>query len=150
MSTAHDEEIDQDLRFEDKEKELCNGEKVRRVDTFVSTSRKEISISHCYSKEKCPKGLEDCLIETFKTPIKLGLLSKKHIITQNVVFMEQEGYEAKQEVRRLKKELIASKKIIKAFQTVSTTPVELKKQASFHVAWQLIKDILKKEMMETI
>lgn len=64
--------------------------------------------------------------------------------------MEQEGYKAKKEVRRFKKELTASRKIIKEFQTVSTTPVELKKQALLHAGWELMKDQLKKEMMETI
>lgn len=54
MSTAHDKETDQVMRFEDKEEELFDGEKVRKVDTFVSTTRKEISISHCYSKERHP------------------------------------------------------------------------------------------------
>lgn len=54
MSTTHDEEIEQDVRSKDKEEELSNGEKVRNVDTFVSNSRKEISINHCYSKEKHP------------------------------------------------------------------------------------------------
>jgi len=55
MSIAHDEEIDQELWYEDEEEELSNGEKVRRIDTFVSTSLKEISISNYYSKEKHPK-----------------------------------------------------------------------------------------------
>jgi len=73
MSTTHDEDIDQDRRFEDEKEELSDSEKVRREDTFVSTSRKEISISHCYFKEKCPKGPEDCMIETFKMLAKLGL-----------------------------------------------------------------------------
>lgn len=115
----------------------------------VSTNKKEISISHCHSKEKHPKGPKHCLIESFKTPAKLGLSARKHIVTQNTTVMEQEGYEAKQEVRRLKKELTASRKIIKEFHNVSTTPVELKKQASFHVGWELMKNSLK-EMMETI
>lgn len=90
------------------------------------------------------------MMETFEMPAKLGLSARKHIVTQNAAVMEQEGYEAKQEVRRLEKELTASRKIIKGFQTVGTTPVELKKQASFHVGWELMKDVLKKEMMETI
>lgn len=67
------------------------------------------------------------MIETFKMPVKLGLSATKHIVTQNVVVMEQEGYEAKKEVRRLKKELTANKKIIKELQNVSPTPAELKK-----------------------
>jgi len=128
MSTAHDEEIDQDLWFKDEEEELSDGEKMRRVDTFVTTSRKETSISHCYSKEKCPIGPEDCMIKTFKMPVKLGLTARKHIVNQNVVVMEQEGYKAKKEVRRLKKKLTTCRKIIKEFQTVSTTLVELKKR----------------------
>lgn len=37
MSKTHDEEIDQDLRSEDEEEELSDGEKMRRVDTFVTT-----------------------------------------------------------------------------------------------------------------
>lgn len=149
MSTAHDEDIDQDLHSEDEEEELSNGEKSRRVDTFVATSRKEISISHCYSKEKHPQRTEDCVIETSKMPVKLGLTTKKHIVTQNAV-MEQEGYEAKKEVKRLKKELTASKKVIKEFQKISTTPLHLQKQTSFHEGWELMKEQLKNEVMEAI
>lgn len=52
------------------------------MDTFVSTSQKEISISHCYSKEKHPQRAEDCVIETFKMPVKLGLTARKHIVTR--------------------------------------------------------------------
>lgn len=52
MSMTHDEEIDQDLRSEDEEEELFDGEKMRRVDIFVTSSKREISINHCYSKEK--------------------------------------------------------------------------------------------------
>jgi len=149
MGMTHDEDIDPYLRSEDEEEELFDGEKVRRIDTYVSTNRKEISISHCYSKEKHPKGLEDCLIETFEMPANLGLSERKHIVTQNATVMGQVGYEAKQEVKRLKKELTTNRKIIKEFQIVSTTLVELKKQASFHVGWELMKNSLK-EMMETI
>jgi len=90
------------------------------------------------------------MIETFKIPVKLGLIACKHIVTQNVVIMEQEGYEAKKEVKRLKKELTASKKVIKEFQTINNTPSDLKKQASFHEEWELMKEQLKREMMETI
>ena len=50
----------------------------------------------------------------------------------------------------MKKELTASRKIIKEFQTISNTPIEFKKQASFHVGWEVMKDVLKKETMETI
>jgi len=60
MSKAHDEDIDQDLHSEDEEKELSNGERIRRIDTFFSTSQKEISISHCYATEKHPQREEDC------------------------------------------------------------------------------------------
>jgi len=51
---------------------------------------------------------------------------------QNAAIMEQEGYEAKKEVKRLKQELMASRKIIKEFQKISTTPLNLQKQTSFH------------------
>lgn len=88
MSTAHDEEIDQDLRSKDEEEELFDGEKMRRVDTFVTTSREEIFISYCCFEEKPSRALEDYMIETFKMPVKLGLTTKKHIVTQNVVVME--------------------------------------------------------------
>ena len=54
MSTIDDEKIDLDLRSEDCEEELFDGEKMRSVDTFVTTSRKEIPISYCYSREKRP------------------------------------------------------------------------------------------------
>lgn len=151
MSMAHDEEIDPYMMSEDEEKLLSDGENVRRVDNYVSTTRKEISISYYYSKEKHRKGPEDCILETFKIPAKLGLLRTKHIVTQNIVFMEQEGYKAKYEVRIFNKELTSSRKIIKDFKPVSTTLVEIKKKASFDVViWELMKDTLKKEMMETI
>lgn len=88
MSTTHDEEIYQDMRSEDKEEELFDGEKVRRVETFVSTTRKAISINHCYSKEKHPQRLVDYMTKTFKMPVKLGLIARKHIATQNVVITE--------------------------------------------------------------
>lgn len=90
------------------------------------------------------------MIEMFKMPVKLGMTAHKHILTQNAAFMEWEGYEAKKQVKRMKKELTASMKIIKEFQTISTTTVDLKKQASFHVGWELMKEQLKSEMMETI
>lgn len=48
------------------------------------------------------------------------------------------------------KELTTNMKIIKEFQIVSTTPVDLKKQNAFHEGWELMKDLLKKEMMQTI
>lgn len=82
MSTAHDEEIDLDLRSEDEEEELSDGEKFRRVNTFVSTTRKEISINHYYSKEKHPQRPKDCIIETFKMSVTLGLTARKHFVTQ--------------------------------------------------------------------
>lgn len=148
MSTTHDEEIDQDLRFEDKEEDLPDGEKMRQVETFVITSRK-ISISHRYSKEKHPKGPKDCMIKTFKMLVKLGLTTKRHIFSENAVIMEREGYEAKEEVMKLKIELTKCRKTIKEFQTISTTLVELKKQVSFHEGWAKMKNI-RKEEMETI
>lgn len=83
-------------------------------------------------------------------PVKLGLIAKRHIVIENATVMEQEGYEAKKEVSKLKKELTACRKTIKEFQTVSTTLVELKKQASFHEGWEKMKNLLKKEMVETI
>lgn len=45
---------------------------------------------------------------------------------------------------------MTSRKIINEFQTISTTLIEFKKKALFHVGWELMKDILKKEMMKTI
>ena len=129
---------------------MSDGKKMRRVDTFVSTSKREISISHCYSKEKRPKGLEECIMETFKMPTKLGLNARRQLVSDNVVVMEQEGYEAKKEVKRLKIELSKFRKTIKEFQAISNTPMELKRQASFHEGWEKMKDILKREMMEII
>lgn len=83
-------------------------------------------------------------------PVKLGLTARRHIVVENAAVMEQEGYEAKKEVRKLKKELTACRKIIKEFQIVSNTPMELKKQASFHEGWEVMKNLLKEEMMATI
>jgi len=88
MSKAHDEEIDRDLRSKDEEEELSNGKKVRRVNTFVSITQKEISIIHYYSKEKHPQRPKDYMIETFKMPVKLGLTTRKHIVTQNATIIE--------------------------------------------------------------
>lgn len=58
-------------------------------------------------------------------PVELGLTARKHIVTQNAAVMEHEGYKAKKEVKRLKRELMANRKIIKKFQKVSTTPLNL-------------------------
>lgn len=101
------------MRYEDEEETLSDGEKMRRVDTFVFTSRREISISHLYSKKKHPKGIENCIMETFKMLAKLGLNARRQLVSDNAVVMEQEGYEAKKEVRRLKIELSKSGKTIK-------------------------------------
>lgn len=81
---------------------------------------------------------------------RMGLLPRKHIVAQNATAMEQEGYEAKQEVRHFKKELIVSRKMLKEFEVVIMTPRELKRHASFSAGCAVMRDILKKEMMETI
>ena len=42
------------------------------------------------------------------------------------------------------------RKIIKEFQTINDTPMELKRQTSFHEGREKMENILKQEMMETI
>lgn len=54
MSTTHDDDIDPNLRFKDEEEELFDGEKVCRVETYVSTNRKEIFAIHCYKMDQHP------------------------------------------------------------------------------------------------
>lgn len=83
-------------------------------------------------------------------PAKLGLNGRRQLVLDNAAVMEQEGYEAKKEVRKLKIELSKCRKTIKEFQTISNTPMELKRQTSFHKGWEKMKNGLKWEMMETI